>query len=140
MVTFTRPEELRALACRHQQVVYHILFRSAAEALQALAWDPRCMGGRLGMVGVLHPWTRDLRDHPPVHHIVPGGGLTADGRGLPSRHDFLVHVQPWSVRCRAKFRDHRHKTDRFPCVEAQVWHKDWVVHGEPVGRGEAALR
>jgi Transposase zinc-binding domain/Putative transposase len=82
MVTFTLPEDLRALARRHQQVFYNILFRSAAEARQALAWDPRFIGGSLGMVGVLHTWARDLRYHPHVHYSVPGGGLAADGRWL----------------------------------------------------------
>jgi Putative transposase len=41
---------------------------------------------------------------------------------------------------RAKFRDHLQKTDLFPFVDAQVWHKDWGVHCEPVGRGEEAFR
>lgn len=35
---------------------------------------------RLGFVGVLHMWGRQLRHHPHVHYVVPGGGLSADGR------------------------------------------------------------
>jgi hypothetical protein len=140
MVTFTLPAELRALARRHQKTLYNILFRSSSEALQELALDPRFLGGRIGMVGVLHTWTRDLRYHPHVHYIVPGGGLSADDRWLPSRPDFLVHVKPLSVLFRAKFRDALHKTDLFPLVDAQVWNKDWVVHCEPVGRGAEAFR
>ena len=35
------------------------------------------------MVGVLHTWTRDLRDHPHVHDIVTGGGRLAMGGGGP---------------------------------------------------------
>ena len=53
MVTFTLPAELRALARRHQKTLYNILFRSSSEALQELALDPRFIGGRIGMVGVL---------------------------------------------------------------------------------------
>jgi len=140
MVTFTRPDELRELARRHQKTLYNILFRSSSEVLQALALDPRFIGGRIGMVGVLHTWTRALRYHPHVQYIVPGGGLTADDRWLPSRPDFLVHIKPLSVLFRAKFRDARHKTDLVPLVDAQVWNKDWVVHCEPVGRGAEAFR
>lgn len=140
MVTCTLPAALRALARRHQQTLDTLLFRSSSEALQELAWDPRCIGGRIGMVGVLQTWTRDLRYHPQVHDIVPGGGLTADDRWLPSRPDFLVHIKPLSVLCRTTFRDARHKTDLFPLVDAQVWNKDWVVHCEPVGRGAEAFR
>ena len=139
-VSFTRPPELRALARRHPQVVSHSLCRSASAALQELARAPRFIGGSIGMVGVLHTWTRDLRDHPHVHPSVPGGGLTADGRWLPARQDFLGPVQPLAVLCRAKFRDALHQTDLFPLVDAQVWHTAWVVHCEPVGQGEEALR
>jgi len=53
MVTCTLPGELRALARRHQQTLYNLLFRSSAEAFQELAWDPRFIGGRIGMVGGL---------------------------------------------------------------------------------------
>ena len=117
MVTCTLPEELRALACSHQKTLYNILFRSSAEALQVLAMDRRFIGGRIGMVGVLHTWTRDLRYHPHVHYIVAGGGLADEGRWLPSRQDFLVHVKPLSVLFRAKFRDQLHKTPLGPLVD-----------------------
>jgi hypothetical protein len=90
--------------------------------------------------GVLQTWTRDLRYHPPVHDSVAGGGLSAEGAWLPSRHDFLVHVTPMSVLFREKFRDRLRKTDLFPLVDARVWHNDWVVHCEPVGSGEEAFR
>jgi len=140
MVTFTLPEELRALARSHQQTLYNLLFRASAEALQELAADPRFIGGRIGMTGVLHTWTRDLHYHPHVHYIVPGGGLSAEGTWLPSRPEFLVHVKPLSVLFRAKVRAQLQKTDLFPLVNEQVWNKDWVVHCEPVGCGEAAFR
>jgi Putative transposase/Transposase zinc-binding domain len=128
MVTLTLPAELRALGRRHQKTLDNILFRSSSEAFQELALDPRCIGGRIGMVGVLHPWTRALRYHPHGHYIVAGGGLSAEGAWRPSRQAFLVHVNPLSVLFRAKFRAQRHKTDLFPLVD------------EPVGSGEAAFR
>ena len=31
-----------------------LLFRTSADAVQKLAQDPRFVGGRMGMVGVLH--------------------------------------------------------------------------------------
>jgi hypothetical protein len=140
LVTFTLPDELRALARRHQKTLYNILFRASSEALQQLALDRRFIGGRIGMVGVLHTWTRDLRYHPHVHYIVAGGGLSADGYWRASHPDFLVPVKPLSTLFRAKVRDHLKKTDLFPLVDERVWTKDWVVHCEPVGSGEAAFR
>lgn len=91
-------------------------------------------------MGVLHTWTRDLRYHPHVHSIATGGGLTADGAWRPSRPDFLVPIKPLAVLFRAKFRDGLHKTALCPRVDEPVWHKDWVVHCEPVGRGQEAFR
>jgi predicted Zn-ribbon and HTH transcriptional regulator len=140
MVTFTLPEELRSLARSHQKTVYNILFRASADALLELASDPRFVGARVGMVGVLHTWTRDLFYHPHTHFIATGGGLSPDGLWLNSRQDFLVHVKPLSVLFRAKFRDQLKKTDLFHLVDQQTWNKDWVVHCQPVGTGEAACK
>jgi hypothetical protein len=140
MVTFTLPAELRPLARSHQKTIYNILFRASAEALQQLALDPRFVGGRIGMIGVLHTWTRDLRYHPHVHYIVPGGGLTLDGQWKSSKEDFLVHVKPLSLLFRAKFRDLLKKTDLFSQVDPKLWDSDWVVHCKPVGSGLSALK
>jgi len=140
LVTFTLPEELRAVARGNQKTIYNILFRASSEALQKLALDPRFIGGRIGMVGVLHTWTRALVYHPHVHYIVTGGGLTEDRRWNSSREDFLVPVKALSPIFRAKFRDQLKKTELFLQVDEQAWKKKWVVHSEPVGSGEAAFK
>jgi len=140
LVTFTLPAELRPLARSNQKTSYNLLFRASAAALQQLARDPRFVGARLGMVGVLHTWTRQLLYHPHVHYIVTGGGLTDDGRWRAARKDFLVPVKALSPIFRAKFRDALKQTELFAQVPAQVWQKDWVVHSEPVGSGEQAFQ
>ncbi|NIS83592.1 MAG: IS91 family transposase [Anaerolineales bacterium] len=141
MVTFTLPADLKQVARSNQKSLYNILFRTSAAALQQLAQDPRFVGGRIGMVGVLHTWTRDLSYHPHVHYLVPAGALAPDGqRWLPARKDFLVHVKPLSILFRAKFRDELKKTPLFDLVPAETWTKDWVVHCQPVGSGVAALK
>jgi hypothetical protein len=141
MVTFTLPTDLKHIARSNQKTLYNILFRTSAAALQQLAQDPRFVGGRVGMVGVLHTWTRDLSYHPHVHYLVPAGALALDGqRWLPARQDFLVHVKPLSILFRAKFRDELKKTPFFERVPAETWKKDWVVHCQPVGSGVAALK
>jgi hypothetical protein len=141
LVTFTLPTELRQVARRHQKLIYHLLFRASAAALQQLARDPRFVGGQIGMVGVLHTWARDLSYHPHVHYLVPGGGLASDGQAwLPSRQDFLVHVRPLGRLFRAKFRDALQKSGLFDRVPAETWRKDWVVHCQPVGSGVTALK
>jgi hypothetical protein len=140
LLTFTLPEARRAVARSHQKTIDDLLFRSSAEAFQELAADPRCIGGRVGMVGGLPTWTRDLRYHPPVHSIVTGGGLTPAHPWRPSRPAFLGPVTPLSVRFRAQFRDELTKTALFALGAAQVWQQDWGVPGAPVDRGQAAFR
>ena len=141
MVTFTLPAELRSLARHHPQIIYNILFRTSAAALQELAHDPRFVGGQIGLMGVLHTWNRDLTYHPHVHYLVPGGGLALDTMTWRSaRSKFLVHVKPLSKLFRAKFRDALKKTDLFDQVPPQVWIKDWVAHSKPVGNGTGALK
>jgi hypothetical protein len=141
MVTFTLPPGLKRLARSHQKLLYNLLFRTSAAALQKLARDPRFVGGQIGMVGVLQTWTRDLSYHPHVHYLVPGGGLSVDGQSwLPSREDFLVHVKPLSTLFQAKFRDALEKTALFALVPKETWTQDWVVHCQPMGNGMAALK
>ncbi len=141
LVTFTLPAVLRAVARQHQKIMYNILFRTSAAALQQLAWDPRYVGGQIGMVGVLHTWGRNLSYHPHVHYLVPAGGLSADGtRWLSAQHNFLVPVRALSVLFRAKFRDALKQTGLFDQVPADIWQQDWVVHCKPVGKGVGALR
>lgn len=141
MVTFTLPAQLHQLAQRHQKVVYDILFQASAAALQKLAYDPRYVGGMLGMIGILHTWGRDLSYHPHVHYLVPAGGLSADGETwLPVRNNFLIPVRALSVLFRAKFRDALKSAGLFDAVSADVWQRDWVTHCKPIGRGEGALK
>jgi hypothetical protein len=70
LLTFTLPEALREIARSHQKLVYGLLFRASAAAMQQLAQDPRFVGGTIGMIGVLHTWTRALIYHPHVHYVV----------------------------------------------------------------------
>jgi len=86
---------LRDVAYRHQRIVYNLLCRASSAALMELAHDPRRLGAQIGLLGVLQTWTRDVRYHPHVHYLVPGGGLAGDGHSwVTAKADFLVHVKP----------------------------------------------
>jgi len=63
LLTFTLPSALRRVARSQQYLLYNLLFRTAAAAVQLLARDPRFVGGQVGMVGVLHTWGRNLARH-----------------------------------------------------------------------------
>jgi hypothetical protein len=141
LVTFTLPNELRALARRHQQTVYGVLMRCAAAALQALARDPRYRGGQIGCLAVLHTWTRALRYHPHVHLLVPTGGLSIDGTQwiAPKHPAFLGPVEALSVIFRAKGCAALKKAGLLEQVSPDVWQRPWVVHAQPAGRGPPVL-
>jgi hypothetical protein len=140
-VTFPLPDARRPLARRHQQRFSNLLCRSSAQARQELAWDPRVVGGKIGMVGVLHTWTRARHSQPQVHDLVPAGGLAADGGPWrPARDPFLVPVTALSILSRAQRRDAVRRPPVFDLVPPAVWEQDGVVHGEPVGTGAQALQ
>ncbi|HUE84580.1 MAG TPA: IS91 family transposase [Vicinamibacterales bacterium] len=141
LVTFTLPRDLRALAFAHQRVVYGVLMRSAAAALQRLAADPRYVGARLGCLAVLHTWTRAMLYHPHVHLLVTAGGLSADGmQWIAPRHPaFLVPVRALSVIFRAKVCAALRRAGLLDQVSPSTWTAPWVVHAQPAGRGQRVL-
>lgn len=142
MLTFTLPSELRQLASHNQKLIYSLLFRASSEAAQKLAQDPRYIGGQIGLVGVLHTWTRNLFYHPHVHYLAPAGGISPnDGQTwLPARNHFFLPVKALSKLFRAAFQRALRKTTLFAQIPSHVWHKNWVVHCKPVGNGQAALK
>lgn len=103
-VVFTLPADLRSLALRNQEVVYNLLFQSASEALKELSRDPRHLGAQIGFTAVLHTWSQTLMDHPHLHCVVPGGGLSLDGqKWIGARKEFFIPVKVISRLFRGKF-------------------------------------
>jgi hypothetical protein len=143
LVTFTVPEELRQLIRSHQQITFDLLFAVTSTALQDLAGNPRHLGAQLGMLGVLHTWARTLIFHPHIHYLVPGGGLSPDGRcWRRARKKFLLPVKALGAHVRTLFKDHllREHPDLFRQVPAKVWKRHWNVDCRAAGSGENALR
>ena len=103
-IVFTIPDSLNDLALVNQKVIYNILFRAASETLLELGKDPRHLGGELGLICILHTWGQNLMDHPHLHCIVPGGGLSED-KWISSKggKDFFIHVNVISDLFKKKF-------------------------------------
>jgi hypothetical protein len=100
---FTRPPARRGLVCRHQHTRDDSFRRAAAPALIPLAADPHDGGGRSGVLGGLHTWTRPLTYPPPGHGLGPAGGVAADRTaGRPARPASLVPVQALATRLRGR--------------------------------------
>ena len=126
LVTFPLPEELRPVARSHQHCLDNLLLQTSAAALQRLTLDSTYLGGQIGMVGVLHPWTRDVAYHPHVHDLVPGGALSAEGsQGLsPRSAAWLVPVRALSKLCRGTCKAALTTAGLCAPVPPQVWHQD----------------
>ncbi len=105
-VVFTLPSELRALVLQNQKICYDLLFKAASATLKEVAANPKNLGAEIGCIGVLHTWAQNLLDHPHIHFIVPGGGLSRDkSKWIASKKDFFVPVRILSKVFRAKFLD-----------------------------------
>jgi hypothetical protein len=157
-VVFTLPPAAAEIAFQNKALVYAILMRAAAEALMRLAADPKHLGAEIGLLAVLHSWGQTLTHHPHVHCVVPGGGLSADGRRwIACRPNFFLPVHALSRLFRrlflaaleSAFRDGRLNffgdlallTD--PCVFsariAALRRTEWVVYAKPPFGGPAQV-
>lgn len=141
MATITVPDGLRTLFRRCQRKMYHLLFKTSAEAIMRLAKDPKYLGADIGLVGVLQTWARNLVYHPHIHFLIPGGGITKNGKRWKwANPNFFIHVKPLSRLIRGTFRKALTDTGLFDKVPSSVWKHEWVCHIEPVGTGQSALK
>jgi len=142
LLTFTLPQELRPIARAHQKPVYALLLREAAAAVQTLADDPVWVGGTLGILAVLHTWSRTLDYHPHAHLLVTAGGLSADGTAwIRPRHPrFLMPGYALSEIFRAKMQAGFTRAGLGRDLDPAVWQRAWTVHIQQIGRGQQGVR
>jgi putative transposase len=79
-LVFRLPAALGAIAYQNKDRVYGLLLKAAAETLTTVAADPKHLGADIGVTAVLHTWGDNLQLHPHAHCIVPGGGISLDGK------------------------------------------------------------
>ena len=137
LVTFTVPAELRAVFAAQPEAMHAALFRESAATLQQVAGERRLLGAELGFVGVLHTWGRQLQHHPHVHYIVPGGGLSADGKQwVPARQaDWLLPVAKLAAVFARRMEEvvRAEAPARHATIPAGTWRGRWSVHTQPAG-------
>ena len=140
-VTVTIPETLRRVFRSHQKQMYSLLMKTASESLIQLADDPRHLGGRVGILAVLHTWTSNLTYHPHVHMLVTGGGVNGQGQWVSCKPTYLVPVKALSKLIRGKFaaRLKNADPDLYRTVDPATWSTDWVVHSLHYGQGKAVV-
>ena len=106
-LVFTIPHVLNPLVLRNKRVVYNILFRAVSETLREVAANPKRLGAEVGFTTILHTWSQTLLDHPHLHCVVPGGGISPDGtRWIHCPDGFFLPVRVLSDVFRGKFLDY----------------------------------
>ena len=157
-VVFTVPAEVADIALHNKAAVYDLLFQAASETMLTIAADPQHLGARIGITAVLHTWGSAMTHHPHVHMIVPGGGISLDGRRwISSRPAFLLPVRVLGKLFRRLFLTRLialHDAGRLaffgslaPLAEPRAFlrhlspvrHKRWVVYAKPPFAGPQAV-
>lgn len=155
-LVFTVPSELYGLFRQNRELLYDLLLKTAGATISTLARDPKWLGegAQLGVTGVLHTWSRELRFHPHVHCIATGGGLAADqSRWVQAPLDFLFPVHVLGALFRGKFlagleallRDGKLRDDAGDRAarrrRARLYKQSWVVYAKrPFGGPEQVYR
>ncbi len=154
----TLPSQIADIAFQNKAVVYDLLFKAAAQTLLTIAADPKHLGAKIGMTSVLHTWGSAMTHHPHVHIIVPGGGLSSDGKRWKNcRSGFFLPVKVLARLFRRLFLEGLsglHKAgklrffgklakladpDTFAAHLAPLRKTNWVVYAKPPFGGPEAV-
>jgi hypothetical protein len=158
-LVFTLPAAIADIAYHNKRVIYGLLFKASAETMLTIAADAKHLGARIGITAVLHTWGSAMTHHPHIHMIVPGGGISHDGkRWLSCRPNFLLPVRVLSRLFRRRFLEmlaaahdadrltffanHQALTDKaaFDAYLKPLRKSEWVVYAkQPFGGPEAVL-
>ena len=149
-VVFTVPDALAPVMLQNKKATYGILFKAASQTLLTIAADPEHLGAKIGFMAILHTWGQTLMFHPHIHCVVPGGGLSADGKAWVSCRDgFFLPVRVLSRLFRGLFLSFLKKAredgnlkflgkcscysdpDRFNRLMNLCYRTEWVVYSKP---------
>jgi hypothetical protein len=158
-VVFTLPAQIADIAYQNKAAIYDLLFTASAETMTTIAADPKHLGARIGLISVLHTWGSTMTHHPHVHMIVPGGGISLDGkRWVSCRPKFFLAAPVLSCLFRGLFlhkllaahragrltffgaHAHLNNTRAFAAYLAPLHKTKWYVYGKrPFGGPKAVL-
>ena len=132
-VVFTLPDTLNRLCLHKPKVVYDILFKTAWSVINDFGHDPKWLGAQTGMISILHTWGQTMTLHPHLHCVIPGGGLTKDGRWVSAKNKgkYLFSVIAMSKVFRARYIEELEAALPEPVpqqLKDELYGKDWVVY------------
>lgn len=134
-VVFTLPDTLNPLCLHQGKTVYNILFQTAWSVLCSFGHDPKWLGAQTGMIAILHTWGQTLSLHPHLHCIVPGGGLTIQGKwkAAKTHGKYLFSVKAMSKVFRARFITALKKVlpvEMTYELVSELYKKNWVIYAK----------
>ena len=143
-VVFTLPDELSGLCMQYPRIMYSSLFAAAWDTVNTFSKDQTHLGATTGMISILHTWGQQLTLHPHLHCIIPGGGLTKQGKWkqVKANGHYLFPVKALSKVFRAKYvsqvrkqvADHNAGNEKKIVLPQNIieacFKKSWVVYAK----------
>jgi Putative transposase/Transposase zinc-binding domain len=155
---FALPAAIGAMSYQNKAKVYGLLFKAASETLITIAADRNHLGADIGVIAALHTWGQTLQHHVHVHCVVPGGGISPDGkRWIACRPGFLLPVRVLSRLFRRLFLKglmaafetgelqffadlvHLNQAKAFAAILAPLRRTEWVVYAKKTFAGPEQL-
>lgn len=141
-IVFTLPQELRPIVRDNARICYRLLFKAASETIVTLGADKKRLGGKAGLILMLHTWTQRLTFHPHLHGLIPGGVLSDDQkRWIASPEKFFLPVGVVAAMFRGKYMAFLKEAygkglidveqKQWDRVLKKVYEKSWHVYLEP---------
>ena len=144
-VVFTLPHELNAVLWCNKRIGFNILFKAISETLKEVA--ERRLQAEIGFTSILHTWGQTMTDHAHIHAIVPGGGISRDGKKwISSPLGYFLPLKVLAKVFRGKFLDFFEKSypelifpgktvkyknqNSFKSLLVLAAKKDWVVYAK----------
>lgn len=104
-VVFTLPAELNVFALSYPKIIYDCLFKAAWPTLRQFGENPKDLGGKMGMIAILHTWGQNLNLDLHLHCIVPGGAVNRSVKWKPAKNKgkYLFNLKSMGKVFRAKY-------------------------------------
>lgn len=143
-VVFTLPHELNRIVWANKKIGYDILFQAMSETLKEVG--ERRLKAKVGFTAVLHTWSQTLNQHAHIHAIVPGGGLSLDGKKwISAKRGYFLPLKILSTVFRGKYLELLERSyaklkfneipelaahSQFKGVLVAASRKNWVVYAK----------
>lgn len=143
-MVFTVPHELNPIIWSNKKICFDILFKAMSETIKEVG--ERRLKAKLGFTAVLHTWSQTLNEHAHIHAIVPGGGISLDGKKwIKARQGYFLPIKILSRVFRGKYLSYleaafakiKFESDHESSPEAQFKKllkeascKEWVVYAK----------